>query len=35
LDSIMNLLHFVKPLYVDKNASEEKNELFYSEFTPI
>ena len=35
LDSIMNLLHFVKPLYVDKNASEEKNELFYTEFTPI
>ena len=35
LDSIMNLLHFVKPLYVDKNASEEKNELFYTEFTPL
>jgi len=35
LDSIMNLLHFVKPLYVDKSASEEKNELFYGEFTPV
>ena len=35
LDSIMNLLHFAKPLYLDKNASEEKNELFYTEFTPI
>lgn len=35
LDSIMNLLHFIKPLYVEKNASEEKNELFYTEFTPV
>ncbi len=35
LDSVMDLLHFVKPLYLENGASVEKDEIFYNTFTPI
>jgi CRISPR-associated protein Cpf1 len=35
LDSIMDIVHFVKPLSIKKDADKEKDELFYSLFTPF
>jgi len=35
LDSIMELLHFVKPLFVNVDSSIEKNEVFYSRFEEL
>lgn len=34
LDTIMDLIHFVKPLYL-KDETSEKDEIFYSFFTPL
>lgn len=34
LDSIMDIMHFVKPLSL-KDADKEKDEIFYSLFTPL
>lgn len=34
LDSLMALLHFVKPLYLKADAELEKDEIFYGVFTP-
>ena len=35
LDSIMQLLHFVKPLAIGKNANIDIDDLFYGEFSPL
>lgn len=34
LDSLMELLHFVKPLSLPSDSTLEKDEVFYSEFQP-
>lgn len=34
LDSIMNIIHFVRPLSI-KDADKQKDEVFYSQFTPL
>lgn len=35
LDSLLLLLHFIKPLYLKPDFAEEKDELFYGSFTPL
>lgn len=35
LDSLMELLHFVKPLWIKSDAVSFKNENFYSSFDPL
>ncbi len=35
LDSIMELNHFVKPLYISDDSISDKDDVFYSQFTPL
>lgn len=35
LDSLMDLLHFIKPLNLDDDDSREKDELFYGEYLSL
>lgn len=35
LDGVIALLHFIKPLYIDKDFALEKDEVFYSDFMPL
>lgn len=35
LDSVMQLLHFVKPLYLKPDSELDRDEVFYSVFTPL
>jgi len=35
LDSILELSHFIKPLYITEDAISEKDEVFYSQFSPM